>query len=720
MTKELKPKPAERQLVDAAKKGVVADFHSPDGKENDLAAGANWGRDRKIRAAVIYALATGADPRWPVHARGVRLRGARIVGDLDFAGTELARPLALLQCYMEKTLNLEGASAHSIFLTGSRVGKLKADGLQTRYDLCLNGGFTTKAGASLRGAHIQGLLDCRESIFEDSDGHALTADRVSVDGDALLSDGFTANGQVELKGARIRGNLECERANFSNPEHDALDATRLIVGGSILGKGVQVTGAVRLTNSRITGNLEFSEGIFENPGKTALNLIVATIGGDVSMRNGFKASGGVRLRGSEINGNLECDGGLFENDNDVAISADRLRIKGSVLFRRKFRAVGEVRLRGAEIESNLECDHGKFRNPGGTALNGDRVSIKGDVLLSNGFEATGEVQLTSAKIGRNFDCSRGKFQTPGGTALNADRLAVGGDAFLGNRFKASGEVRLVDATIGSNLDFENARLKRNKATGISLNLEGATISRSLSLRSLKIARNGVVDLSFVHVGELVDDESGWPKRDGLRLDGLTYDILAGPPDAKKRRDWLNRQPTGPFRPQPYEQLSRVLREMGHDRDAQKIAIAKQVALRESGELGWLRWLWSWVLAVTVRYGYHPSLILVWLVPLVLIGSLVFWHADCLCLMTPTKEHVLFDRATYKCSNGAWNLPDRYPRFQPIVYSLDVFFPVVDLQQKAYWQPTEWPYRAFFWLHTITGWLFTALAVAGVTRLVKRD
>jgi hypothetical protein len=55
----------------------------------------------------------------------------------------------------------------------------------------------------------------------------------------------------------------------------------------------------------------------------------------------------------------------------------------------------------------------------------------------------------------------------------------------------------------------------------------------------------------------------------------------------------------------------------------------------------------------------------------------------------------------------------------------VFFPVVDLQQKAFWQPIEvgpegFAYRLYFWMHTVFGWILTGIAVAGLTRLVKRE
>jgi hypothetical protein len=109
----------------------------------------------------------------------------------------------------------------------------------------------------------------------------------------------------------------------------------------------------------------------------------------------------------------------------------------------------------------------------------------------------------------------------------------------------------------------------------------------------------------------------------LILHGFSYQslTLSAPTDAKRRCDWLSRQSRD--QSPPYEQLVRVLRQMGHDRDARSIAIAKQAALRRSGQLPALGRLWNLILAVTVRYGDHPGLIILWIAPLMLFGAFVF-------------------------------------------------------------------------------------------------
>jgi hypothetical protein len=118
------------------------------------------------------------------------------------------------------------------------------------------------------------------------------------------------------------------------------------------------------------------------------------------------------------------------------------------------------------------------------------------------------------------------FLNPLGVALDADGVVVGGTAYLRHGFQAEGEVRLV-----------NGRVR-----------------------------------------QLSDDEASWPTPGNLQLDGFVYTaIVAGPADAATRLRWLARQPPRSFRPQPYEQLAKVLRESGHEDDAIRVLIAKERA-----------------------------------------------------------------------------------------------------------------------------------------------
>src|SRR5215471_9856867 len=83
----------------------------------DLAAMQLWGKDRALRAAVLRDLLVGE--RWPVHAKGVRLRGVLISGLLDLEGATLRCPLSLDGCYLDASdpVCFDHATASQIALT---------------------------------------------------------------------------------------------------------------------------------------------------------------------------------------------------------------------------------------------------------------------------------------------------------------------------------------------------------------------------------------------------------------------------------------------------------------------------------------------------------------------------------------------------------------------------------------------------------------------------
>jgi hypothetical protein len=233
----------------------------------------------------------------------------------------------------------------------------------------------------------------------------------------------------------------------------------------------------------------------------------------------------------------------------------------------------------------------------------------------------------------------------------------------------------------------------------------------------------------------------------LNLDGLVYTRFAArPTDAKSRLEWIDRQPANRFRPQPYQQLAKVLREAGDNVGARRVLVAMENSRRKHGNLKWWSWLWRWVLRVTIGYGYRPWYALIWALLFVTLGSVLFWrHAT---LITP------LDKATYEQmfpSHGrsTGNAPDSYQTFSPVVYSLDTFLPIINFGQKDRWMPnphdgsqlkprwqwlakrtpgwitsgwltTGWLLRLYLWIHIAAGWLLTTLFVAGFTSIVRNE
>ena len=285
--------------------------------------------------------------------------------------------------------------------------------------------------------------------------------------------------------------------------------------------------------------------------------------------------------------------GLFSLDASrvPGLSADRLTCHSGVFLRSKFLATREARLIGATIGDNLDCSGGKFENPKGTALIADGIKVDGSVFLNDNFLARGEVRLPGATIGGNLACSDGTFENPKGYALIADRIEVGGSVFMGDKFSARGEVRLLGATIGGDLYCSGGTFEIPKDAAIVC--ESMAVSGTLFFNRVKIA-GGTVNLTVAHVAHLVDDLQSWPEN--TALDGFVYDSFAGaaPTTAKARLAWLDKQSPEhsgkaknprQFRPQPWLQLRKVLREQGHLEDSRQVAIRFEERKRECGVIG---------------------------------------------------------------------------------------------------------------------------------------
>lgn len=524
---------AETELIACCARGEV---WTPAGWNGERPGETAKTQGNTLRAGLIRFLALGGDANHPVHEAGVMVAGAWIEGKLDLHQCTAVFRLYFNACEFESEPIFLAANVPELALNGSRVPGLNAQRLFVNRGLFLNNGFEARGEVRLLGARIGSNLECGGGQFANPDGNCLSADGAIVEGDVFLNQGFAAQGRVRLVRAQIGGNFECNGGQFANPDGDCLIADRAVVKG------------------------------------------------DVHLNKGFMAQGIVRLPGARIGGSLECDGGRFANAHDLCLIFDGAVVEGNVLLVQGFEAQGEVRLLGAQIGGNLSCDGGRFAKADGDCLTADGAVVKGCVFLHEGFEALGLVRLLGAQIGADLVCGSGQFAKADGICLSADRAIVQGDVYLHQEFEAQGQVRLVGTRIGGKLDCSGGRF--TKADDKCLVADGAAVKGALFLRDATFA--GAIDLSIARVGTLVDDTSCW-NAGGHVLDGFTYDRIVGPMNADSRITWLRSQRpkflTEDFRPQPWEQLAKVLRDMGHLHEARAVAIAKQKAMRRAGVHG---------------------------------------------------------------------------------------------------------------------------------------
>ena len=440
------------------------------------------------------------------------------------------------------------------------------------------------------------------------------------------------------------------------------------------------------------------------------------------------------------------------------LAADRLTTTGTVFLEDEFEAEGEVRLLGAEIGGNLECSGGSFKMPLGDALSADGIKVTGDVNLRGGFAAEGGVRLLGAEIGGSLLCSGGSFKMPSGDALSADRIKVTGSVNLRGGFAAEGKVRLLGAEIGGNLDCSDSSFE--VASGNALSANNLRLTGTLFLDDASIS--GGINLATARIGTLADgDLTMWQRGDHL-LDGFRYDRIIGVTDADRRIAWLRQQRgthlTSEFKPQPWEQLIKVLRDMGHPYDAGEVAIAKQEQLRAAGKIqGPVRQALHGLYGAFTGYGYRPLRLIYSAGVIWFVASLLYAHAAAIGIMAPSNAEIIAHRQLHTDLHGVvadsgacgvrgevqpanfWpqcpSLPSEYTTFYSFAYSLDLILPLVDLQQERDWAPAV-SYtdargtvrnsvagqliRAVLWFEILFGWTASLVLVAVLTRLVEKD
>jgi hypothetical protein len=450
----------------------------------------------------------------------------------------------------------------------------------------------------------------------------------------------------------------------------------------------------------------------------------------------------------------------------AGIEGDRLRVDHGLLLNEGFTSSKPVWLPAIRVGDDLNCIGGRFaagrRSTSALLLDGatigGRLYLNG-VVAAPAFEAdsdepkaeeewpekAGQVSVQGARIEGNLLCLHADFRTSSGVALNLQSSVVNGDAafeymtanadlnlrqtrFDGTlTFKGSavaGGLNLSRATVGGDIDFGRATKKeksegRDTAArlGSPLLLGGAVVEGRLDMGDADLARLSSADLSRSRIGYLDDRQTAWPQGtkvllEELRLGGISVGQSAAPsfmdrllrrsrPETwlEKRLAWLRAQRRGEWSPQPYGQVAAGLRVAGEDKLARSVAIARERDRRDRGGLLRISKVWNSILYRTIGYGYKPYWAFGWAALVIFIGWLVFDE---------------------RLGSVVFTHEESPPQFYSLVYSIDVFLPIVDLHQADAFKPTGvWP-NVTLWLEIGLGWLLTTLGVAGVTGLVRKD
>jgi len=454
----------------------------------------------------------------------------------------------------------------------------------------------------------------------------------------------------------------------------------------------------------------------------------------------------INLAGAEI-ADLELDG-----SHTLGIRASGLDVRNNLRMSKGFQSVGAVVLDHAKVGLDLDLGGAILRyakSPGDpfpeklhATLFAYLISVGGNVWLNHRFVSYGAVDLGGARIGGNLHFDSGRFINPNNVAIAVPGASVDGVVYLAGWGK-DGDVEVTGVAnfsfdrVTNNFIVDHAKFLGAPGDNHGFVGTSMTVARSFTWRNVTLQNGARLDLRDASVEALLDDQQSWPAPGKLIVDGFIYNGLeseAGNRVEKRARfesdernavdsrlRWLALQPPG-FYSQPYNELAKYYSGTGDDAAAATVLVAEEDDRYQ--RMGLLGRLSGDFLRATIGYGHRPLLAFNWSILIVLIGWVV--------VMMGKRAGVM--RLTWP-ENTPPPSTDHFNGLHPLLYSLDVFLPFVDLHQEHYWWPDEGSkgectfagrtitirgssLRLYLWMQIIAGWLLSAIFVAGITGLIR--
>lgn len=645
--------PHEHHVVERTREGEVADFTALAGPD---------GAKPVVRAGFLRKLLLRLDAAWPVQAPGVRIRGARIEGDLDLsdcAGGSGLPALALEGCDIPGTIDVSYTRLARLSIEGSRLRRLMANEAVVDGEFCFeratplgeNGDTSlflrmraARIGGDVRGNGAKLARAVGGSEFGSAVNAVLFLQGARIGGNLMLSDDFSANGCVWLLGAEIGCAINLSHAHLLNTDDNETENTAL------LGANVRVAGSIFLSKS-------------------------------------FKADGKIDLFAASIGGDVDADDGVFKNEGAVALRLSNAEIHGDL--RAAAKITGEVALHNAQLHRALyfvgvEITPSTRGEPQGFAIAAPGLRVAGSMML-DGANIKGELILADARIDGNLSFGGGRYINGGGCAIRATNARVGGNltfkiedegyAPFGQKSVIEGSTTFERARIDGTMVWRNLEIRgkgRNSA-GPIFSFADATIAGPLEAHALTTQADACIDASGASCAALDDDvKTGWGAENAqLSLEGFAYGRIDSQNETwTKRLAWLKRARGADRRysPQPFAHAAVVYARAGKRESARRILLAQHDLRAVSRAPGPVTWTLSSLFGLIAGYGLAPIRVIRALVLFLALGvfGVLVMNAQG-ALVTPDG----------RACNGA---------VEPALYAIDVALPVLDLGQQSQCAP----------------------------------
>lgn len=674
-----------------------------------------------------------------------------IVGVLDLRAVEFPHLLEFVRCRFEDPPDLRQTKLAGCEFATCRLPGLEGRNLYSDNDVRFVGETRVEGRVDLTDAEISGSLELTGARLVNVGGYALHADRMQLAG-ALLAANLEVHGQLRMPGLRTGGNINLSGALLNSPEGYALDGNGLHVGGNLQcvstsKRRFQATGRIFLPSARIDSDFslrgallkpadkDYNDGGIQRFFDPRATLIAdrMQVSGNVDLDKDLTSTGTLRIVNARIGGSLRLSAARIDMSDGAepftertgkkdepgpyryrALHLDGTEIGGGI-DARDARIAGQIRMVDVNARGSVVFDGSILSNRNGDVVEGRRFSTGGN-LDARGVTVFGSILLPEASIGANVDLRASRIVCPGRYRRDQSqkpsvdlRVAhIGRDLVCARGevpFSAHGEIRIRRAEIERQTNFQGAELG-SRLNEMAINAYGL-ITQELRV-DVASAPRGHVNLMHARCANLADNEKFWDASGHISLHDFRYDALAEPielddDEQVKRRLKLLRNAMGDiYRPGPYDQFATMLRASGNEEHASTVLIDKQrwryAALADGYRiLGLPVLLWSWLQRWMVGYGYRPMRALLWLLAL-LVGGTVWFMLQPDPVESNADDHLV------------WN---------PLLFTIDHLVPIVDFGHKNRWHfdgASQWIAAGL----VAAGWILATTVAAGVTRMLRRS
>jgi hypothetical protein len=674
---------------------------------------------------------------------GIEMRGTRIGGDFDCDGGRFI---------------------------ASEVDAISADMVNVAGQVLMGDGFHAEGEVRLINATVGGDVDCDNGHFLHPDGDALSLDSATIasclrigyessaavaDADGDLSPGFVAQGTVRLFNTKVNQEILASGGVFDTPTGTAIIANNLRVGSRVLLSGVTVNGSLQLLSADIEHELD--------------------------------------LRGSHFDG--------MKAPGEIAIWANGMQVRGHVYSNQidtpdrtwPFRVDGVMSLQFATIKMHWDLYGAQLIHPGGDALDASDCRVGGYVNLDT-VKIDGRASFSRAKIDGMWVINKVVEPEKMRLDMRFAHIWVIKDERLSD-WPTAGHLQL-EGLVYDHFDDDSPLSVKERLAWLRRQYVPQRAQEEPKIATAKPVR--VTDKVVRPTGDAVVAANFEapsmppampaptqmmppapmmappvePPAPTMPVSPPTSEDLFGPPTTEEpvgssiagsspetaepngtaTHDEASAAtgtdnllpPVTPVDPasrryitQPYTQLAAVYRAIGQDEEANTVLVARAQRIGELAPAFSPQGLWYRYFGRLIGYGYEPFRAIKIGLVIIAVGALVFSIGAQRNLMAETKlaESVLSREGELGIVSPT------YPRFNALVYSLEVFIPFVNLNQVCYWIPGEKPSQGaksrnclmhigpyslkwstmlngYLWFQTLAGWTLCTLLAAAVTGIVE--